>query len=41
MYRMRILYEEVAEGHTFNELVDDWTCPVCSASKKYFKGRIK
>ncbi len=28
---------KVAKGTRFNELQDDWKCPICGASKKAFK----
>ncbi len=31
------LYKEDAEGTPFNELPDDWKCPVCNASKAEFE----
>ena len=27
---------DVAAGTPFDDLPDDWTCPVCGASKKHF-----
>jgi len=27
----------VPPGTAFDDLPDDWTCPVCGASKKYFE----
>ena len=26
----------VPPGTAFDDLPDDWTCPICGASKKYF-----
>ena len=28
---------KIAKGVKFDELADDWKCPVCGASKKAFK----
>jgi rubredoxin len=30
-------YDEKAEGVLFEELPDDWTCPVCNAPKDVFE----
>ncbi|MFO7852802.1 MAG: rubredoxin [Bacteroidota bacterium] len=27
----------IAEGTAFEDLPDDWTCPVCGSSKKQFE----
>ena len=40
MYRCTIceyVYDESKEGTLFNELPDDWTCPVCNAPKDAFE----
>ncbi len=34
------LYDEEKEGVRFDDLPDDWVCPVCSSPKSYFK-RLK
>jgi rubredoxin len=31
------IYDEEAEGKTFSELPDDWTCPECGAAKDDFE----
>jgi len=31
------VYDESAEGVTWQDLPDDWVCPVCGADKSYFK----
>jgi glutamate synthase domain-containing protein 2/rubredoxin len=31
------VYDEDAEGVPFDELPDDWTCPVCTAGKEFFE----
>ena len=31
------VYDEEAEGTKFEELPEDWTCPVCGAPKSEFK----
>ncbi len=31
------IYDEEAEGTAFNDLPDDWACPVCNASKEDFE----
>lgn len=31
------IYDEEKEGTRFEELPDDWTCPVCGSPKSYFK----
>ena len=31
------VYDEDAEGVPWNELPDDWECPVCNADKSYFE----
>jgi glutamate synthase domain-containing protein 2 len=33
------VYDENAEGTPWNELPDDWECPVCSADKSYFEAK--
>ena len=30
------VYDEAKEGKKFEELPDDWTCPVCNAPKEAF-----
>lgn len=30
-------YDEVAEGVRFEDLPDDWKCPVCNAPKEAFE----
>lgn len=30
-------YDEAAEGVPFNELPEDWVCPVCGVGKELFK----
>ena len=30
------VYDEEAEGKKFNELPEDWTCPMCGAGKEHF-----
>ena len=30
-------YDEAAEGVPWDDLPDDWTCPVCGASKDQFE----
>jgi len=40
MYKCTICgfeYDEVAEGVSFGDLPDDWTCPVCNAPKEAFE----
>ncbi len=40
MYRCTIcgyIYDEKEEGTPFNDLPDDWTCPVCNAPKDAFE----
>lgn len=29
-------YDEAKEGKPFNEMPDDWACPVCNAPKEAF-----
>ena len=31
------VYDETKEGQIWDELPDDWTCPVCGSPKSYFK----
>jgi rubredoxin len=31
------VYDETVEGVPFNDLPDDWTCPVCNAPKEAFE----
>ena len=31
------IYDEEAEGTKFEELPEDWVCPLCGASKDMFK----
>jgi rubredoxin len=31
------VYDDEAEGTPFNDLPDDWVCPVCNASKEDFE----
>jgi rubredoxin len=31
------IYDEEAEGTPFNDLPEDWTCPVCNAPKDAFE----
>ncbi|GBD98989.1 high molecular weight rubredoxin [bacterium BMS3Abin07] len=31
------IYDEEKEGKPFDELPDDWTCPVCNAPKEAFE----
>jgi len=31
------IYDEDAEGTPWNQLADDWECPVCTADKSYFE----
>lgn len=31
------IYDEEKEGTPFNDLPDDWTCPVCNAPKDAFE----
>jgi rubredoxin len=31
------IYDEAKEGTPFDQLPDDWTCPVCGASKDDFE----
>lgn len=31
------VYDEEKEGKKFDELPDDWTCPICGLSKSEFK----
>ncbi|RMD58688.1 MAG: rubredoxin [Nitrospirae bacterium] len=31
------IYDENEEGTPFDELPDDWTCPVCNAPKDAFE----
>lgn len=28
---------EVPAGVSFEELLDDWTCPVCKSAKRYYE----
>jgi rubredoxin len=28
---------DVPRGVSFEELLEDWTCPVCNAAKRYFE----
>ncbi|MBF0566678.1 MAG: rubredoxin [Nitrospirae bacterium] len=40
MYRCTVcgwVYDESKEGTPFNELPDDYTCPVCNAPKEAFE----
>ncbi|MBF0320972.1 MAG: rubredoxin [Nitrospirae bacterium] len=40
MYRCTVcgwIYDETKEGTPFNELHDDYTCPVCNAPKEAFE----
>jgi len=40
IYRCEVcdyLYDEEKEGTTFEDLPDDWVCPVCGSPKSYFK----
>ena len=30
-------YDEAVEGTPFNELPEDWTCPLCSVGKDEFE----
>ena len=30
------IYDEEKEGKNFDELPDDWTCPLCGAGKDMF-----
>ena len=30
------IYDEKKEGKNFDELPDDWTCPLCGAGKDMF-----
>ena len=29
-------YDEESEGTAFNDLADDWTCPICAVGKDMF-----
>ncbi len=31
------IYDEAAEGVKFDELPNDWTCPLCGVGKEFFK----
>ena len=31
------IYDEEIEGRKFEDLPEDWTCPVCGASKDEFE----
>ncbi len=31
------IYDEEAEGTKFEDLPEDWVCPLCGASKDMFK----
>ncbi len=31
------IYDETKEGMAFDELPEDWTCPVCGVRKEQFK----
>ena len=31
------VYDEEAEGTPFEELPEDWTCPICKVDKSNFK----
>jgi len=31
------VFDEEKEGKKFDELPDDWTCPICGLSKSEFK----
>ncbi len=31
------IYDEEKEGRKFEDLPEDWTCPVCGASKDEFE----
>ena len=31
------IYDEGAEGKPFDQLPDDWVCPVCNAPKEAFE----
>lgn len=31
------VYDEEAEGVAFDDLPEDWTCPVCGAEKALFE----
>jgi rubredoxin len=31
------VYDEEKEGTSFDQLPDDWTCPVCNAPKDAFE----
>lgn len=31
------IYDEEKEGTPFNDLPDEWTCPVCNAPKDAFE----
>ncbi|TNF54472.1 rubredoxin [bacterium] len=33
----RWLYKEDKEGQRFEDLPDDWKCPVCNANKSQFE----
>ena len=40
MYKCAVcgyIYDEEKEGTPFNELPDDWQCPVCNAPKDAFE----
>ena len=30
------IYDEEKEGILWNDLPDDWACPICGTAKKYF-----
>ena len=30
------IYDEEKEGILWNDLPDDWVCPICGTAKKYF-----
>jgi len=30
------VYDEAAEGTKFEDLPDDWVCPVCGVDKSFF-----
>ena len=32
------VYDEEAEGIPFDDLPDDWVCPICTADKSFFEG---
>ena len=33
-------YDDDAEEVPFDELPDDWTCPVCTADKGFFEAKV-